>query len=1242
MNVIFVTSERSAYTVGRDPGSDLVLTDCIVSRRHLLFNRITHDVAKAEVTGTNGAIVNGEKVDKGYKCYVRSGDCIRIGGYALVWIGGRIPERNILMRHLTREELFDMEPVEIEGPPQRKIPEKPSVMLAALPALTMAIPILLGAGRSIAILSSLFAALWAAVNVIGRVRKQRAEEKRRRSTYLSYLAECEKTIQSRLKDISAHLSDINPEVGEFFKGGGAPFILWNDLPGPDGSLAVRIGRGNIINPLSIVIPREHFAGIYDSLKELPGKLQKKYEKIPSSPVLAHLRRKSIAGVVLSEERDRQKLTSMILQIAATYPPDAVRIVPRLRPETLKAFMWLTWLPHYLNGMSCESFGEETTYVVLADDVSIAYESVSERSCVIFVCDPAFSFPPGVYRMTDNDTDLSGMLYDMVPTPLAFSYAACMSRLWSKEEPEDVPETVPFGTMYDSIDSEAIIRYYSENDICASISAPIGKGAGNRNVYLDLHERSAGPHGVIAGTTGSGKSELLTTMILSYAIRYPPDKLAFFLIDYKGGGMSNMFAALPHLAGSISNLSRSATRRAMIALKSENLRRQEIFAECGVNNINDYTRLYDKGDRTEPLPHVLVIVDEFAELRKEEPEFMDRLISISQVGRSLGIHLILATQKPAGVVDDKIRSNTGFRIALRLAMRSDSMDMLHRPDAADIKECGRAYLQIGGDDEPECFQSGYAMGCSDMSRDGPKIYEDFLLEKEIFETDIVNDDTDAGESWYDIALRAVKEACAAYRSPRAPSLFLPPLPAVIEDDEAFAVFDNPYRQRYERMVYEPVSYGNVWITGRSGSGKSELVRSMLRNVWDKAAVYVIDHGGGVLAGTKDLAFCGGYVPDDHPDDIVRMTGYIIDEVTRRRRGRNADDHALVLVLDDYQEIVSAAGDEAEEQILRIMTTGRSVDVFVIATSASAPKPKLAKLIDTGLYMGCDDAYAASEFLKASVRDIPVTADITGRGVGVIGGLPLEFQGVLTKEYTGKSPPGSIVAERFPHVPRSPDLIRFMEQAFAEATDDLFLSGIPVGYEEKSGRLYVLPTGHVRCILIGGKPYNGRHTLLFNISILMARCGVNCVHADTYEALDALIERSEGLRMITISNVTKLLDEFYDKKRSEEEEDKLASYFDNVSSLKDKSDGPVIVGVVDNGLTCHRGRKVYDKMVEHPYGIHLGGDLGDNRIFDFSYLPFSDLQKSHRAGYATILKYDEKSYFGPVILPGTINVDNSQSR
>ena len=153
-------------------------------------------------------------------------------------------------------------------------------------------------------------------------------------------------------------------------------------------------------------------------------------------------------------------------------------------------------------------------------------------------------------------------------------------------------------------------------------------------------------------------------------------------------MANLFERLPHMMGQISNLSGNLIHRAMVSIKSENKRRQKLFSDFNVNHIDAYTKLVKKKEATIPIPHLLIVIDEFAELKREEPDFMRELISVAQVGRSVGVHLILATQKPGGTVDDNIRSNTKFKLCLRVASQQDSKEMLGKPDAAYLTQAGR--------------------------------------------------------------------------------------------------------------------------------------------------------------------------------------------------------------------------------------------------------------------------------------------------------------------------------------------------------------------------------------------------------------------------------------------------------------------------------------------------------------------------------------------------------------------------
>lgn len=318
---------------------------------------------------------------------------------------------------------------------------------------------------------------------------------------------------------------------------------------------------------------------------------------------------------------------------------------------------------------------------------------------------------GSYSMNGGRQSGRHISFDIVSRYSAESFARRLLgiEVMEIENGGEIPASLTFFDMYKvtSLEQFHILERWRKNRTYDSMKVLVGKKAGNSDCYLDIHEKYHGPHGLIAGTTGSGKSETLQTYMLSLAINYGPDDVGFFVIDFKGGGMANLFSNLPHMLGQISNLSGNQVRRAMLSIKSENLRRQRIFSEFGVNHINSYTRLLKNHEATEPIPHLFIIIDEFAELKREEPEFMRELISVAQVGRSLGVHLILATQKPSGTVDDNIWSNSKFRLCLRVQDRQDSFDMLHRHDAAYLTNSGRCYLQVGNDEIFELFQSGWS-------------------------------------------------------------------------------------------------------------------------------------------------------------------------------------------------------------------------------------------------------------------------------------------------------------------------------------------------------------------------------------------------------------------------------------------------------------------------------------------------------------------------------------------------------
>ena len=290
-----------------------------------------------------------------------------------------------------------------------------------------------------------------------------------------------------------------------------------------------------------------------------------------------------------------------------------------------------------------------------------------------------------------------------------------------DEAAALPTSMTFLEMYNvaRIEQLNIKNRWKSNDPITSLQVPIGVHTSGEPFYLDLHEKYHGPHGLIAGSTGSGKSEFIVTLLLSMAVNFHPDEVQFVLIDYKGGGLAMAFdnheakTRIPHVVGTITNLDTAEMNRTLVSINSELKRRQRMFNDAkGVTgestiDIYKYQKYYREGILEKPISHLFIVSDEFAELKSQQPEFMNELISTARIGRSLGVHLILATQKPSGVVNDQIWSNTKFRICLKVADRSDSMEVLKKPDAASIKETGRFYLQVGFDEYFDIGQSGWA-------------------------------------------------------------------------------------------------------------------------------------------------------------------------------------------------------------------------------------------------------------------------------------------------------------------------------------------------------------------------------------------------------------------------------------------------------------------------------------------------------------------------------------------------------
>lgn len=258
--------------------------------------------------------------------------------------------------------------------------------------------------------------------------------------------------------------------------------------------------------------------------------------------------------------------------------------------------------------------------------------------------------------------------------------------------------------------------------------------GKELLYFDLDEKAMGPHGLIGGCTGSGKSELIVSMLLSLSIRYCPDYLNIILIDYKGGGIKESLSCqngcLPHIVAYIDNLEPSNFERMIVALDYECKRRQTIFKQlsnkmmASIMSIDEYLDSDYQNYGFPKIAHLLIVVDEFAQLKKDNPGLIKELISFSRIGRSLGVHLILATQRPSGAIDDEIWSNSRFKIALKVLSEKDSNDIIKHKDAAYLNTAGQFYLSV--DDNISLAKSFYTKKDIDDKDD----YEVSLLDNRL--------------------------------------------------------------------------------------------------------------------------------------------------------------------------------------------------------------------------------------------------------------------------------------------------------------------------------------------------------------------------------------------------------------------------------------------------------------------------------------------------------------------------------
>lgn len=657
-------------------------------------------------------------------------------------------------------------------------------------------------------------------------------------------------------------------------------------------------------------------------------------------------------------------------------------------------------------------------------------------------------------------DVMGVRYDDHTEAQLNGFARAIAPYRENDAGESaaIPTYVTFLDVYSarSVEELDIWRYWNENLPYEGIKSYIGLRAGAQPFALDVSDKYHGPHGLIAGTTGAGKSVLLQSYILSLAINYNPTEVQFILIDYKGGGTSDSFRGLPHVVGVIDNLQgESAIFRALASLNGEIKRRLAIFKDVGVNNIDDYMKLFNQDPDETPLSHIIIIVDEFAELKQEQPEFMHELVSAARVGRSLGFHLILATQKPSNSVSDEIAANTRFRICLRVASKSDSSEMLHRPDAAFLKGMGRCFVQVGNDEIFEQVQTSFSG--AEYNPQALRPEEEPRMLNEAGQPIIIKKKKNAKDrstkkfTELDAVMARITDVMAQHKVSPAKRLWLDELPKLImlesipevskqmyadgawpaiADFDAgikayYAMADNVALQTYEQVALDFTNDKNHMLIGLSGTGKTVALQTIavslaLRYTPEQVNIYVFSLTSRVLGCLGALPHVGDIVFEDKLDEQVMLLNTLKKEDDKRRElfaklstdnfvqynkaafasaGKYHTVPAIVVLVDRMEQLrdweMLKKGNELQTfyDLLR-EATSRGI-YFVLTGISKNELPMKYHSYIKGVALQLADRGDYADVLYARMSELVSIADYSGRGMYKDENGVLEMQVALYK-------------------------------------------------------------------------------------------------------------------------------------------------------------------------------------------------------------------------------------------------------
>ena len=946
--------------------------------------------------------------------------------------------------------------------------------------------------------SSVLASVWLVANHFYGKHIEKTKYEKLLDDYIHRLANLEHDIEQDTKNEMKRALEMYPSAADC-----ARFVaektdnIWRNRPEINTFLEVRLGQGMLPPPCQLELPvlkmGEHPEGIFSAPFEAASRLN----RLCRLPVHFSLGEGVPVGIVCSNKL-MGFVQGLILQLASLNSYRDMRIAVLGADGSEARWRHLRVLPHtaYEDQLSShmiatdersrhtllEDLGEiwkrstdrdkenslHPHYVIFCEDNSLLSDSgflacVSREKSSFTVCAIANNqknLPKECMRIIEIEDRNTARFYNsaegtktgFTPEFISMEQMYTSVRLLASMreggmKANDVtPASVGFLESFGCrrIEEMEIWHNWCRNSVSNHIQANIGVRTGSQPFYLDLSDKAHGPHGLVAGTTGSGKSVLLQTLVLALACRYSPTELQFVLIDYKGGGSFDCFKGLPHVVGIVDNLAGKRTiLRALASVKGEVLRRQKLFKATNVNDINDYIRLCNPDSTATPLSHIIIIIDEFAELKDEMPSFIEELVSVSRIGRSLGIHLILATQKPSASVSNEIRSNARFRLCLRVQTREDSMEVISHPDAAFLRGMGSAWVQVGNDEVLEKVQTSWNGSKynpeAPTERELPHVLDNLgrtvRLNRGKKDENCVTEIKALLQEINEIMRRHESDANREKLRVRG-RLWLDDLPFTFTEQQTERIFADADASRYPNDICLPFGLLDdvllqqqhtaclhmtqtpiVSVIGGSTDGKTTLMQALIysacRNYTpDKLQVCIVSFNGAQLTEFSDYRNVTGIVRGGNVASLRQFLFKLQQEAERRRDVydqcgatshvdcvsilKEAAPPSLLIVIDRLGQFMERISDDEQARLTEIMKNAPSYGFYFCITvidKTELPYALRESVYDIPL---CRDSLSEYSLLLKDYRFSPndlLPERKPGRGMMRVGDRVFEMQCAL---------------------------------------------------------------------------------------------------------------------------------------------------------------------------------------------------------------------------------------------------------